>query len=439
MARGGGAGVDEMSYLEDQFSAYLAAGNHEPQSLKDLRNQAFGQFREIGFPARTWEEWRFTGTAAVEKTPFRLTGAQDLPSAAENYGDTLAIPTLLFVNGHYQPQQSEIPEGVVVKSLLDAYLEEPSNVCNGFATGPSPFSYLNTAFMNTGLFIQISGDAAEETRLRVLFQTTERDEPVMNHPRFVLETDTDSRCTIVEHYRGSGETPYWNNAVTAFRLAADSYVNHIRIQEENRTAVHLATSHYQMESGASVNSQQIARGSALYRNDVQVHLSGRDAYAILKGLCLAARDQHFDCHISVDHQIERVRSLMLFKYILADRAEGVFNGRAIVRPKAQQIDADQKNKNLLLSRNASMNSNPQLEIYADDVKCTHGSSTGQLDEDALFYLRSRGIDPQTAQALMIGGFANQILDEIEPSAVRDYCSDIVFDWLGEVGQEVAVL
>ncbi|MDP6456670.1 MAG: Fe-S cluster assembly protein SufD [Candidatus Marinimicrobia bacterium] len=428
-----------MSYLEDQFSAHLTASNHEPQSLKDLRNQAFGQFHEIGFPARNWEEWRFTGTAAVEKAKFRLTGSQDLPASVESCIDALAVPTLLFVNGHYQPQLSEVPEGIEVRTLLDAYLEEPSNVCNGFAAGPSPFAFLNTAFMNTGLFIRISSNMPENTYLRISFLITNPAEPIMNHPRLVIEADNDSRCTIVEHYRGEGETAYWNNAVTVFRLGRNSNICHIRIQDESRTAAHLASTHYQLESGATVNSQHMASGSSLHRNDVQVNLSGPDACAILRGLCLAREDQHLDYHINVDHQVEQVSSLVLFKYILADRAEGVFNGRAMVRSGAQQIDADQKNKNLLLSDNATMNSNPQLEIYADDVKCTHGSSTGQLDVDALFYLRSRGIDPATAQTLMTSGFANEVLDKIEPPAVREHCQTTLSNWLRDTGKELTVL
>jgi Fe-S cluster assembly protein SufD len=420
-----------MKHLEKQFST-IASAEHEPQSLKDLRNSAFDSFKKTGFPKKNWEAWRFTTVADLVKTPFRLSTEADLPEVVSKSLDYLPFPTLLFVNGHYQPDESTLPKGINVNTLIDSYNEDAKLVTNGFDSGSSPFTVLNTAMMNSGLHIRISEDFENHTPIRFLYLTTKLSEPIMNHPRLILDMADNAQANIIEEYRGDSSDSYWNNAVTVIRTGNNSKVHHVRIQNEAPAASHLATTIYEVLAKGAIHGCFISAGAALYRNDVNVTLLGERADVTLNGLCLSRETQHMDHNITVDHTSEHVTSRMLFKYILAEKSSAVFNGRAVVRSDAQKTDADQTNKNLLLGNDALMYSNPQLEIYADDVRCTHGSSTGQISEDALFYLRSRGLDAVSAKALLINGFANEVVDDINNEEIRDYTRRLFESWLSGV-------
>jgi Fe-S cluster assembly protein SufD len=254
----------------------------------------------------------------------------------------------------------------------------------------------------------------------------------MNHPRLVVDVAENTQATFIEEYRGNGTVSYWNNALTIMRTGNNSHLHHLRIQNEAPSASHLSATFYQVPADSNIHGSYISLGSSLHRHDVNVVLSGKGADVTLNGLCLSKESQHVDHNIIMDHTSEHVTSRMLFKYILADKSTGVFNGRAVVRQDAQKIDANQTNNNLLLSDNALMNSNPQLEIYADDVRCTHGSTTGQISEDALFYLRSRGLDVLSAKALLINGFANEVVDDINNEEAQEYARGLLESWLNGV-------
>ena len=420
-----------MKFLEKQFST-IASDKYEPQSLKDLRSSAFNQFKEIGFPKKNWEAWRFTAVENVEKNSFRLSNEADLPEDLFKSEDGLSIPTLLFLNGHYQPDESNIPAGIKVNTLVDSYNEDAKLFNNGYDAGTNPFVILNTAMMNSGFHIRISENTESHPPIRFLYLTTKLSEPIMNHPRLVVDVAHNTQATIIEEYRGISPISYWNNALTMIRAGNNSNLHHVRIQNEAPAASHLSATFYQIPTDGSIHGSYFSLGSALHRHDVNVILSGEGADITINGLCLAKESQHVDHNIIMDHSSEHVTSRMLFKYILADKSTGVFNGRAIVRQDAQKIDSNQTNNNLLLGKNALMNSNPQLEIYADDVRCTHGSTTGQISEDALFYLRSRGLDPVSAKALLINGFANEVVDDINNEEVRDYPRRLLESWLSGV-------
>ncbi len=419
-----------MKHFEGQF-ATLSGLDQEPLSLQQLRQTAFDRFKEIGFPQQSWEAWRFTNVKRLEQSSFRLSTAKDLPSISEEIKES-RIPTLLFVNGHYQPDQSPRPAGLTVKTLLDSYNEDAKLVTNGYDADYSPFSVLNTAMMTSGLHLTFTNEFSSGSVVRFLYLTTKLSEPIMNHPRLVVDVADGGEVTIVEEYRGNGEHPYWNNTLTAFRTGQNSKLNHIRIQREAESASHLGATFYHVPADGVVHGSYLSAGSALHRHDLNVVLSGDGADVSVNGLCLTKGSQHADHNIIMDHAFEHVTSRMLFKYILADKSSGVFNGRALVRQDAQKIDANQTNNNLLLSGDALMNSNPQLEIYADDVRCTHGSTTGQINDDALFYLRSRGLDIAAAKALLINGFANEVVGEIKDDAVQTYAKDILETWLEDV-------
>ena len=420
-----------MKHLEKQFSI-LSPVDHEPHSLQELRQGAFNRFKEIGFPRQSWEVYRFTNTTVVEKNAFRLSTGADLPELGDLGKDSLSLPTLLFVNGHYQPNLSTVPAGLTLNTLLDSYNEDAKLVTNGYDAGANPFAILNTAMMNSGLHIHFSEEFDSASAVRFLYITTKLSEPIMNHPRLVVDVAENTQATFIEEYHGNGSVSYWNNALTIMRAGNNSHLHHLRIQNEAPSASHLSATFYQVPADGNIHASYISLGSALHRHDVNVVLSGEGADVTLNGLCLSKDSQHMDHNIIMDHSSEHVTSRMLFKYILADKSTGVFNGRAVVRQDAQKIDADQTNNNLLLSDNALMNSNPQLEIYADDVRCTHGSTTGQISEDALFYLRSRGLDVLSAKALLINGFANEVVDEINNEEAKDYARELLESWLNGV-------
>ena len=407
-----------MKNFEEQFSV-LSSTEYEPPSLRKLRQQEFDRFKKIGFPKQSWEAWRFTSLKNLENTAFRISSVKDLPTLRKADKDSLGIPTLLFINGHYQSDLSSLPSGLIVNTLLDSYNDDAKLIANSYESNTNPFSILNTAMMNSGLHLHFSKDFDSDSSIRFLYLTTEISEAIMNHPRLIVDLGESTEATIVEEYRGNCSEPYWNNALTVMRLGHNSKLDHIRIQHEAMSASHLSNTYYQAPADSAIRGSYLSTGSALHRHDVNVVLKNKGADITLNGICLAKDNQHTDHNIIMDHASEHVTSRMLFKYILADNSSGVFNGRAVVRENAQKIDANQTNNNLLLSNEALMNSNPQLEIYADDVRCTHGSTTGQLNEDALFYLRSRGLDTLAAKALLINGFAAEVIDEIGNNQIRN--------------------
>ena len=223
-----------------------------------------------------------------------------------------------------------------------------------------------------------------------------------------------------------------NNALTIFCCGQNSSLEHVRIQNEGMSAYHLSSTYYNAPQDCSIKANYLSKGSLLHRHDVKATLSNRGADITVNGLCLEKNRQHMDHNIIMDHASQHVTSRMLFKYILTDKSSGVFNGRAVVREDAQKIDANQTNNNLILSNEALMNSNPQLEIYADDVRCTHGSTTGQLNEEALFYIKSRGLDTIAAKALLINGFGGEALNEIKNDQLRQYSRELLEIWLGGI-------
>tara|TARA_B100000700_G_scaffold331699_1_gene467261 strand:+ start:31938 stop:33224 length:1287 start_codon:yes stop_codon:yes gene_type:complete len=420
-----------MQYFEKEFFT-LSNSNQESQSLKQLRKKEFNRFKKIGLPKKHWEAWRFTSFNELVKNSFRLSSTDDLPLDKNMVTDGLSIPTLVFLNGNYQSTMPTEQEGLTINPFLENYNNKENLLINDLESDPNPFIILNTAMMNNGLHLHFSKDFPKDSIIRFLYLTTELSEPIMNHPRLIIDLDDNIEATIIEEYQGNYSEPYFNNALTMFRCGKNSSVEHVRIQHEGMSASHLSSTYYNALQDCSIRASYISKGSILHRHDVKAILSGKGADITLNGLCLADNHQHMDHNIIMDHASEHVTSRMLFKYILTDKSSGVFNGRAIVRENSQKIDANQTNNNLLLSNTALMNSNPQLEIYADDVRCTHGSTTGQLNEEALFYLKSRGLDDFVAQALLINGFAGEVLNEIKNDKVRKYSQDLLEKWLEKI-------
>ena len=417
-----------MKQFQKQFDELLEYWSDEDPSIRDLRLKAFSKFKELGLPNKKWEEWQFSDFSSMKRMNFRLSKDYDLPTLPKTIPGRISNSYVIFiVNGHYQPQLSEIPSTVSIPKSLDHFRSNPG--LYSINNSSNPFLSLNTSMMNSGLPIYINKNAIIKNPIQIVYLTTEISDELMNHPRFSFNLGENSEATIIEQYIGSTSNSYFINAVTQINIEKNAKLSHVRIQEDDQTSHHTAYTYYNLNKSSILNSTSISSGSKLYRHNIKLVLNDEFADATLNGLSLTKHSKHHDQHVIVDHNSDACHSNQLFKYILSDKSSGVFNGRVIVRENTKQTDANQSNKNLLLSPHSLMNANPQLEIYAEDVKCSHGSTTGQIDSEALFYLRSRGISKEKAIELIVGGFAEDILENIKNDDLKSYLSKNIFSWL----------
>jgi Fe-S cluster assembly protein SufD len=425
------------------LAAYQAfAGNgasRSPAWLRELRERGIARFGELGFPTTKQEDWRFTSLAAIAATPFQLgkpsvVGFKAPAIAPFLIGDG-AEPRLVFVNGRFNVELARAgtwPEGVQVGSLAAAWGALPELVQRqlGAQANHGALAALNTAFVSDGAFVYVPAGVQVETPVQILFVAAPTGEPLVVHPRTLVVVERGARVAVVETYAAVGEGVYWTNAVTELAVADGARVDWHRVQRDGHQAYHTATSHSRQGRDSVVHLHTVALGGALTRHDVHTVLEGTGGSAILNGLYLPADEQHVDHHTWIDHAAPHCETHEYFNGVLDDKARSVFNGRIIVRPGAQRTDSKQTNNNLLLSKDAHADSQPQLEIYADDVKCTHGSTTGPLDEKALFYLRSRGVGSDDARRLLTYGFASEILERMEVRPLRERLDALVRERAG---------
>ena len=420
-----------MKNFEKQFSNLLVDEPIKDDRLRTLRTKAFESFIQTGLPTKKWEEWQFTDFTTLSKEEYRLAKDFDLPSISGKIpGQISNFYTLIFVNGHYQPQLSHTPDAITVITGADYLKSNPNifsinNESSEWTSKSNPFVSLNTSMMNSGLPIHISDNSNIEKPLQIIYLTTETTDKLMNHPRFDIHVGKNSKITILEHYIGSTNVSYLTNAVSQFYLANNSQLSHVRLQEEDDTSHHIGFTSYNIEADSLLQSSFITNGSLLCRNDIKINFNGQGSHAQINGLSVTKDNQHHDKHIIVNHSNSECQSDQLFKFVLTDDASGVFNGKVVVGEDTKSTNANQSNKNLVLSPSAVMNANPQLEIYAEDVKCSHGSTTGQIDTEALFYLRSRGLSHDQANRLILNGFVSDILEKINDEEIKLYVNDAV--------------
>lgn len=416
----------------DRFEERLK-GN-QPESFNRLRQTGVRSFEEIGLPSSRQEEWRKTNIAPIQRTAFHLEGGEPTRLTAEQIQPFL-LPDcldLVFVNGRFSARLSDadLPDGAFVGGLAEAISDRPDLVepyLGRYADLRHPFVALNTAYIEDGAFVYLPRGAVLERTIHVLFlSTAPAGQPVVSYPRNLFVAEESSQLTIVESYAGFGEETYFSCPVTEIVGSANSVVDHYRLGQESLGAFHVATQKIHLSRDANFFTHSINHGGALVRNDIQAFLDGEGIHCTLNGLYLARGSQHVDHQMRVDHAKPNCHSYELFKGILEGRSRAVFNGRIYVHQDAQKTDAKQSNRNLLLSKNALVHSNPQLEIFADDVRCTHGSTTGHLDDEAVFYLRSRGIGEEAARSLLIYSFAGEVLEEIRLEAVRKDLEQFLF-------------
>ncbi len=416
------------SYLRDFTGTDSGSDAPGPEWLRGLRSAAAARFDALGFPTRRDEEWRFTNVSPIVETPFALASRAQSEMTAdmlrhytyEGMGGT----QLVFVNGHFHADLSSpaFPHGVVVSSLASAMAAYPNLVESHLGRHAQfttqAFVALNTAALEDGAFVHIKRGTVVDEPIHLLFVSTPSAGPTVSHPRTLIIAEENCQATIVESYSGTPDRVYFTNAVTEVAVAENAVLDHYKVQRESLKAYHVATMQLQLARSANFSSHSIALGGSLVRNDANAYLGGEGIECTLNGVYLGNDRQVIDNHTAIDHAMPHCNSHEVYKGILDGHSRGVFNGKIFVRQDAQKTDAKQTNQTLLLSPTAQIDTKPQLEIFADDVKCTHGATIGQLSDEALFYLRARGIPKDQARALLTYAFAGDIVSRIKVDAIR---------------------
>ncbi|HWW81979.1 MAG TPA: Fe-S cluster assembly protein SufD [Vicinamibacterales bacterium] len=422
-------------YTESFSGLEQSRASRELSWLRKLRQDGFARFGEVGFPSMRDEDWRFTNIAAIAQTRFRHARShRPLPGEKqiERYRTDGAQCQLVFVDGHFANELSsigELDDQVKVSGLAAQIAGDPAALepylGQYLDLERDAFAALNTAFIEDGAFVHIGTGAVVRDPIFLLFVSTAHGAPVVTHPRNLIVVGARSQATIVEDYVSLDGGAAFSNAVTELVVGDDSVVSHYMIEREDIEAYNVSTLRIEQGRNANVASHSLLIGGALVRNNVHPVLAGEGGECLINGLYIGTGQQHLDNYMLVEHASPHCSSRQFYNGILSQSAHGVFHGRIIVHKDAQKTDAKQTNRNLLLSDNAQIDTKPQLEIYADDVKCTHGATIGQLEENALFYLRARGIDELSARRLLLAAFAGECLDRMQPGPARTHAERLI--------------
>ncbi|MGD2032435.1 MAG: Fe-S cluster assembly protein SufD [Gammaproteobacteria bacterium] len=417
----------KLSRAEASFHDAWQATERGTDPISNLQRAGFAEFEASGLPSTRVESWKYTALRTLSRRAFRVSGPVGAPTAEIVEGmaiEGLEGPRLVFLNGRLQQalSGSEDLDGLGIYSLSDAVsdgLGAAAEILGQIADPAAhPFAALNQAFLEDGVVITVAPGKTIAKPLYLLFISCPGGDPIAAQPRIVVDAGAQSHLCLVEHYTGIDEPDNLTNAVTEIRGGAGSRVEHYRLQEEPAQAFHIGGLHARLQRDASLDSHNIQVGAALARLDIGVSLEEPGAELRLNGLYTVDGKRHVDNHTRVDHLAPETRSDELYRGIVDDRGRAVFNGKAVVHKDAQRIDAHQSNKNLLLSQQAEVDTKPELEIYADDVKCSHGATVGQLDKNALFYLLSRGIGEEVARKLLTYAFAEVVAARMPLEVVR---------------------
>lgn len=412
---------------------------HSVGWLKQAREQAISHFVEVGFPTPRDEDWKYTNVQPIAKRAFKPVTESCLGLVPEDLDlfvcQNMSCHLLVFVNGRYAPQLSQpgqLDAGIVVGSLAAAIENNPAELEGSLAhyasATASGFAALNTAFMDDGVYIRLPDNAVISDPVHVIYLSTQQDDAV-SQPRNLIIAGVNSKMVIVESYVCIGEGTYFTNVMTEIVLESGAQLEHYKLQEESKKAYHISTLQVYQKRNSRFISHSVSVGGRLVRNDINVVLDEEGAECELNGLYLADGRQHVDNHTRIDHAKPHCTSRELYKGVINGHGRAVFNGRVYVHPGAQKTNAEQSNSNLLLSPDAEIDTKPQLEIYADDVKCSHGATVGQLDPEMLFYLRSRGIGELTAKGLLTYGFAHDVVERMNIAPLRVRVEDILVSQL----------
>lgn len=421
--------IEKLDHQLQTFTEF-ARRTSGPSWLKKLRENAFARFCETGFPTTRDEDWRFTNVSAIARTPFELTRAATRLSNADisRWGMDNTAAELIFIDGHFAPELSRAKH-LRIASLKQAIANTPNEIESHLGRyldiHRDPFSALNTAFAEDGAYVRISRGTLLENPIRLLFISTGSSTPRMVHPRNLFICEMETEATFIEEYVSLGSGTVLSNSATELVAGESSNISHYMIEREDTAAFNVSTLRIQQERSANVASHSLLLGGGLVRNNVHPVLAGEGGECLINGLFVGSAHQHLDNYMHVEHASPHCSSRQFYNGILDDHAHGVFHGRIVVHKDAQKTDAKQTNRNLLLSDDAQIDTKPQLEIYADDVKCTHGATIGQIEENALFYLRSRGIDEVSARRLLLLAFASECLDRMKAGPAQTHAEQLI--------------
>jgi Fe-S cluster assembly protein SufD len=436
----------EASELKDNYLAAFpdwekTALLKDPFWLRDTREKSLGYFGEAGFPDTGDEAWKYTPLDAFYRIPFALTADRQSKDAVGAELESLGFRpgdshVMVFVNGHYSKDLSlpgTTPSGIKMKSLIECLSDGPLKryFSHILPFENRPFVALNYAYFTDGLFLHVPQGKNLEKPLHLVYLSSNSGKPTQSHIRNLILMEEGSRAAVIEHYWGNNLQPYFTNAVTKVSLDKGAFLDHTKIQQESELAYHLGVLAAQQEAGSRFESRTFSLGASLGRSEVESVLAGKGAECLLDGLSLAAGRQVQDLHTFVDHFSPGCSSRQDFKAVADRKGTSIFDGGILVREGAQKTDARQSNRNLELSHEARIFSKPRLQIYADDVKCSHGSATGQLDEEALFYFQSRGIGREEARRALVYAFAAEKTAQVGLPYLAGPLAGMVRRWMEE--------
>lgn len=432
----------ENETYQDQHAALQRRSS--PSWLTELRQSGLDAFTRLGLPTKRLEDWRFTNVEPLAKRPYELASLSDadVEPANDEISELVAGATLdeefhrlVFINGRYcdhWARHHHLPAGAVIETLAGVVHDrpghdQPGNVRTQLESdvdfGDSPFAALNTAFIDDGAVIDIPDGVVLDRPVHFVFLAIGNG-PTVSHPRNLIRVGKHGKVRVIESYLGQGDV-YFSNAVTQVSLDESGELDHHKLQHEQVGALHIALTGVAQRTGSKFRSHYFSTGASLARNELNCRLEGEQIETTLNGLYMPTGEQLMDCRTRIDHASPHCNSYELYKGILDDQARGVFNGKIFVHPDAQKTDAKQSNQALLLSDDAVVDTKPQLEIYADDVRCTHGATIGELDEAGMYYLRARGIPAERARKILIYAFANDVVQGVEIPAVRQHLESVL--------------
>ena len=428
--------TDIKKHFINQFDEFEKSLNGEKTSdLHKVRKDCYQKFSELTFPTQKDEEWKYTNISSLLKHNFSPipVKAKESPEVINKFlFDKMEHSLLVFVNGIFSSELSkliDIPKGVEIGSIAEAIKNDNKIVKKHFGKYAENenffFTTLSSAFTKDGAFVYVPDGKVVEDPIHIIFLTNSGNEKIITQPRNLFVAGKNSQVTIIEHFISDDDSIYFTNSVTEIVADENANVDHIKLQEESKKAFHIARMEVDQERNSNFSSHLISYGAEISRNDFNARFNDEGSECMLNGLFMIEDEQLFDAHTMIDHAKPHCNSHEHYKGILQDKSKGVFNGKVMVRQDAQKTNAFQENNTILLSDDAVMNTKPQLEIFADDVKCSHGATIGKLNDEAKFYLKSRGIGEESATAILIHAFASDVITSIKIPALRDYLEEII--------------
>jgi Fe-S cluster assembly protein SufD len=428
--------IDAQHYLAefDQFQETV-----ERDWFSEQRQSALKLFIETGFPSSRLENWKYTDVRPIAKQSF--SNVSTTTSITTEEIDAIRFQDidcyeLVFINGVYSKEHSRLDgltENIVIENMADALAKDKDllekHLSQYADNNVSPFTALNTAFIQHGTYINVPKNTVVDKPINILYLSKDNAQPLATHPRNLVIMGEHAEATLIENYIGLDDANYFTNVVTEVSLSTASILKHYKIQQESVNAYHIGNLNVTQGKDSLFKSHSISLGGSLVRNDIYGQLAAEGASIVLNGLYMTDGKQHVDNHTRVDHLKPNTHSTENYRGVLNGKSRGVFNGKVVVHPQAQKIEAHQNNANLLLSDDAEIDTKPELEIYADDVKCSHGATVGQLDKNMLFYLRSRAIDEDTARSLLTYAFVNKIISDISLVPIKNRLEHLIIGQL----------